>query len=165
MRVGVGVAILALALALALAVAGALGSGARAVMSDDPPIVAKDPRYLEAERAVKAQDYRRAIQLLVPVAERNPADPDTHSLLGFSHRKLGDFDRAMIHYRRALELDPDHLGANEYQGELYLELKDLAKAEERLQRLARIAACRGACEEFRDLKRAIDRYKAAAPRG
>ena len=159
MRARLGVAIL-----LALAAAGALGSGAGAVISDDPPIVAKDPRYLEAERAVKAKDYRRAILLLVPVAERNPADPDTHNLLGFSHRKLGDFGRAMIHYRRALELDPDHLGANEYQGELYLELKDLAKAEERLQRLAKMAACRGTCEEFRDLKRAIERYKAAAPR-
>ena len=50
---------------------------------------------------------------------------------------LGDKAKAMTYYTKALNLEPNHLGANEYMGELYLELNDLAKAEERLADLVR----------------------------
>ena len=65
---------------------------------------------------------------------------------------------AFDYYRRALAIEPRHLGANEYLGELYLETGELAKAEERLRELA--IACPSGCEERDELSEAIDAYKA-----
>ena len=36
--------------------------------------------------------------------------------------KSDDFDNAAKYYKKALELDPEHLGAIEYQGEMYVDL-------------------------------------------
>jgi hypothetical protein len=70
---------------------------------------------------------------------------------------LGDTGKAFEHYRIALKIDPKHRGANEYLGELYLETDQLVKAEERLKVLDK--ACRWGCEEYDDLKEAIEKYK------
>ncbi len=67
---------------------------------------------------------------------------------------------ALAHYGRALELEPEHRGANEYLGELYLDLGQLAKAEERLQVLDK--ACFFGCEEYSELKAKIEAYMAQA---
>jgi len=56
-----------------------------------------------------------------------------------------------------LAIDPEHRGANEYLGELYLQTNDLAKAKERLNKLDDI--CYFGCEEFDDLKSAIAAYE------
>ena len=50
----------------------------------------------------------------------------------------------------------NHRGANEYLGELYLELKQLDKAQERLNVLS--TACNG-CEEYTELKEKVDAFK------
>ena len=44
-----------------------------------------------------------------------------------------DFDNAAKYYKKALELDPEHLGAIEYQGEMYV---DLGQKENALNNLA-----------------------------
>jgi tetratricopeptide (TPR) repeat protein len=67
-------------------------------------------------------------------------------------RKTGHPDQALDYYSRALAQKPDHLDANEYLGELYLELKQPAKAQERLAVLEK--AC-GDCEEYQELKEKI----------
>ncbi|MFO1350081.1 MAG: tetratricopeptide repeat protein [Gammaproteobacteria bacterium] len=105
-----------------------------------------------AEQAIEAKDFAKAIAVLKPLADAGKADADVFNLLGFSHRKLGQYDIALDYYQRALALDPKHKGANEYLGELYVETKQLAKAEERLKILASICAD---CEEYRELKEAI----------
>jgi hypothetical protein len=66
--------------------------------------------------------------------------------------------KAMTYYTKALNKEPKHLGANEYMGELYLEMNNLPKAEERLAVLK--GAC-GNCEEFEDLDGQIKDYKKA----
>ena len=58
-----------------------------------------------------------------------------------------------------MRIAPEHRGALEYSGELLLMKADLAKAEQRLAALAR--ACAARCEEYADLKKAVERYKAA----
>ena len=63
----------------------------------------------------------------------------------------------MRHYQAALRIKPNHRGANEYLGELYLELGRLEEAEERLKVLD--AACKFRCEEYQDLEEAIASYK------
>lgn len=67
----------------------------------------------------------------------------------------------MIYYRKALDIDPGHKGALEYQGELYVELGQIDKATENLEKLNRI--CSSGCEEQEDLKAAID--QAQKPKG
>jgi tetratricopeptide (TPR) repeat protein len=79
--------------------------------------------------------------------------------LGYSHRKLGHFDESLVWYQKALAANPNHRGANEYLGELYLQMGDLAKAEERLNKLDDL--CFFGCEEYDDLKQEIAEYKAA----
>ncbi len=74
-------------------------------------------------------------------------------MLGFSFRKTKDFSRAERNYKRALRLDPEHKGALEYMGELYLETKRREKAEELLARLEKL--CPGGCEELEDLRAAF----------
>lgn len=112
-----------------------------------------------AERAVKAADYARAIGLLKKVIVEEPNNADAYNYLGFSHRNLKQFDDAFAAYQKALAINPDHRGANEYLGELYLKIGKLAEAKERLKKLDEI--CTFGCREFDDLKQAIKAYEAA----
>ena len=68
--------------------------------------------------------------------------------MGFASRKAGALEQAATFYRAALAADPDHLGALEYQGELFLMTGDRAGAE---ANLARLGALCGTCEEQADL--------------
>lgn len=148
------------ALALAAGLFAVLAAPAPILaMGGDSPSVAKaaeNPDYANGKKAVDEKDYQVAINHLTRSAEKNPKDADTQNLLGFSHRKLGNFDKAFEHYRLALTIDPKHRGAHEYIGEAYLETKQLAKAEEHLKALENLCAI---CAERRDLDRAIKDYK------
>ena len=136
-----------------------------AMMSTDPAPAAKSRSYTEGERAVKAKEYAKAIPLLEKALMDDVRDADASNLLGYSYRKTGNTQSALAYYQRALQLNPNHKGANEYLGQLYVELKDLPKAEERLAKLAQLCPP-ATCEEYRDLKQSIDQAKAggAAPR-
>lgn len=114
--------------------------------------------FAKGEKAVKAGDYKSAVRYLKKAAKSDPNNADVQNLLGYSYRKLGKTDKAFKHYNLALNLDPRHRGANEYLGELYLETDQLDKAEERLEVLDKV--CAGGCEEYDDLKEAIEKYKA-----
>ena len=80
-------------------------------------------------------------------------------MLGYSYRKVGSFDKSMEHYQRALKIDSSHRYAHEYLGELYLDLNQLDNAEKQLAALKKACPFFGKCEEFEDLKKAIDAYK------
>lgn len=140
-------ALLTLSLASAAFAAGSSSSSTRSTSSTD---------YDRAVAAVKAATYPRAVGLLEGVVRAEPRNADAWNYLGFSHRKLRQFDAAMTAYRKALAIDPRHRGANEYLGELYLDLGDVAKARVQLERLDK--ACTFGCEEYDDLKAAIARY-------
>ena len=124
---------------------------------------AGDNTYRDAVKAVEAKQYRTAIDLLDKVIEKKPNNPDALNYLGFSHRKLGEYGIAVTYYKRALALEPSHRGANEYLGEAYVELGNIPAAEERLTALAKI--CGTDCNEYRDLKAAIDAGRAKAKQG
>jgi tetratricopeptide (TPR) repeat protein len=142
-------------------VAGAILAAvpAFAMMSTDPAPAAKSRNYTEGERLVKAKDYAKAIPLLERALSDDVRDADATNLLGYSYRKMGNTQSALAYYQRALQLNPNHKGANEYLGQLYVELKDLPKAEERLAKLAQLCPP-ATCEEYRDLKQSIDQAKA-----
>jgi tetratricopeptide (TPR) repeat protein len=81
-------------------------------------------------------------------------------MLGYSYRKLGTFDKSMEHYQKALKIDSSHRSAHEYLGELYLDMNQPANAEKQLQELKRACPFFGRCEEYDDLKEAIEKHRA-----
>lgn len=150
-----------LAFLLQPAIGHAAGGGGdedtEASSSNNNPTV--DDLIDEAEDNIDDEEYWEAIALLEQVRAQEPDNADVLNYLGYSHRKLGDHVTALDFYTAALAQEPNHLGANEYLGELYLEMKDLSKAEERLAVLA--TACDSDCEEYEDLAEEIAAYKAA----
>ena len=131
-------------------------------MDSDPLNVLKpaSPSLEAGRKAVEEKDFKSALGHLTRAAKETPEDADVHNLLGYSYRKLGQFDKAMEHYRLALEFDSNHRGAHEYIGELYLEIGQLANAERQLQALRGACPWFGGCPEYDDLREAIDKYKA-----
>ena len=87
-------------------------------------------------------------------------DPDVLNYLGYAHRKLDRFEASLAYYEQALRIDPDHRGANEYLGELYVELGQIELARQQLQKLGRL--CPFGCAEIEDLRRRIDTRVVAA---
>jgi Flp pilus assembly protein TadD len=146
-------------LIVALGVALAMGaSAARALdsdSSDQPAETAAD--YERGVKAVRAGNYAAALPLLEKVVGKRPRDADAWNFIGYSHRKLKRYDQALVSYRKALAIKPEHRGANEYLGELYLETGKPAKAKERLKVLN--SACLFGCEEYDELKAAIAAYE------
>ena len=103
----------------------------------------------------KALDrYTKAQKLLIKSNEDKPLQADTLNYLGFSTRKLGDFDNGEKYYLLGLEIKPDHKGINEYLGELYVATGRLDLAKERLKILEN---CN--CEEYQELKEVIEGTK------
>ena len=114
---------------------------------------ATDAPDLTAVRAkIDAKDYQGALADLRDLAQ-DVQQADVYNLLGFTLRKTGDYETALTYYSKALELKPDHKGAHEYLGELYVETGHLDKAKEQLASLQQL--CPNGCEELEDLQRAI----------
>jgi Flp pilus assembly protein TadD len=119
-----------------------------------------NPNVVAGRKAIDAKDYKAAVGHLTKAVQELPKDADAHTLLAYSYRKLGTFDKSMEHYQTALKLDPDHRSAHEYLGELYLDMNQPANAEKQLAALKKACPFLGKCEEYDDLKEAIDKYKA-----
>jgi Flp pilus assembly protein TadD len=129
--------------------------------SDGPAATSGNTAYDQAVKLVDAQDYKGAVALLSGFVGTDPTNADAWNYLGYSERKLGNFPSALAAYGKALALQPEHRGANEYLGELYLQMGDLAKAKQRLAVLDK--ACWLPCDEYTELKGQIDAYEAGRP--
>jgi tetratricopeptide (TPR) repeat protein len=111
--------------------------------------------YEEGRGLAKAGQYEWALEVLGAVV--NQDDPKVLNYVGYSHRKMGDFETGMGYYKKALALNPDYVLAREYLGEGYVAngQVDLAKAQ-----LAEIEKrCGTTCEEYRDLAEEIEKVK------
>ncbi len=116
-----------------------------------------NPDYAAAEKLIKEWKYSEAIPLLQKVVKDDPKSADGFNQLGYAHRKLNKLPEARTHYAKALELAPEHKGALEYQGELFLMLDDLKSAEANLAKLDKL--CFFGCTEHSELKKAVAEYK------
>ena len=102
----------------------------------------------EPERARAA--FRRALEI----------DPEfAPALAGLATltANTGDLDASLKSYKTALRLDRKHLGANAYIGELYLMMNNLSKANKYLKKLNKYC---GDCEQYQDLKAAVEQHQA-----
>jgi tetratricopeptide (TPR) repeat protein len=110
------------------------------------------PDLTSVRAKVKAKDFKGAIAELGPLMESNQ-HADVYNYYAFSLRKTGDLTSAATYYRKALDFDANHLGALEYQGELFVELGQIDKAKANLAKL--VLLCPNGCEEREDLEKAI----------
>ncbi len=102
----------------------------------------------KAEKANKR--YMKAQKLLIKSNKSKPNKADTLNYLGFTTRKLGDFETGEKYYLQGLAIEPNHIGINEYLGELYVATNRIDLANERLKILE---SCN--CKEYDSLKQII----------
>ena len=96
------------------------------------------------DRATKL--YSKALKKLEKAYKSDKNNPDILNYMGFTSRKIGNFEVAEKYYLEGLKINPNHNGINEYLGELYVQTNRIEKAKERLDVLKN---CN--CEEFKDL--------------
>ncbi len=108
-------------------------------------------KYEKKGKLEKAQkSFAKAQKLLIKSNEKKPGKADTLNYLGFTTRKLGDFENGEKYYLQGLAIDPKHKGINEYLGELYVATNRHNLA---VERLGVLEGCN--CEEYDQLKAVI----------
>jgi tetratricopeptide (TPR) repeat protein len=126
-------------------------SGVDACLDGNSASLSDEDLYLAAGDLVLKARYADALPLLFRIRDRN--DPQVLNLIGYSTRKLGDVDKGIDYYHRALAIDPNYTKARQYLGEAYLLKDDVAKAKEQLMEIA--DRCGGPCEDYELLVTAI----------
>ena len=112
-------------------------------------------KYEKKGKVEKAQKrYAKAQKLLLKSIDKKPLQADTLNYLGFTTRKLGDYEGGEEFYLQGLQIEPNHTGINEYLGELYVVTNRMDMAKERLEVLK---TCN--CEEYGELKEIIEGTK------
>ncbi len=106
----------------------------------------------EARAQIDSENWTAALATLSGVIAEDPSNADALNLMGYASRKSGALDQAEQFYDAALAIDPNHLGALEYQGELFIMTGRIDMAKANLEKLA--ALC-GGCEEQADLAEAL----------
>ena len=118
-------------------------------------IIKSAKKYEKKGKTEKANKrYEKAQKLLIVSNKKKPLQANTLNYLGFTTRKLGDYENGEKYYLLGLEIDPSHKGINEYLGELYVVTNRIDLAKERLNVLEN---CN--CEEYGELKEIIDGTK------
>ena len=103
--------------------------------------------------------FRRALERGERALSIDSTYHEAWNLVGYSARKLKNYDRAVTAYQRCLKLKPDYAPAREYLGEAYLEMGKLDLAREQLAAIDALKAP----EEARTLNGAIETWQKAHP--
>ena len=146
-------------LALAPAAVLAMGSSSSDDSSSSSSSASSAPpsEYKMGVAAIEAQDWEKAKKHMAAAINEDANNADAFNYLGYARRKSGDYDGALKAYQVALDLDPKHKGAHEYIGQAYLEMGNVAKAEQHLDQLDSI--CTFGCAEYTSLKQAVAKAK------
>lgn len=131
-----------------------------ASVKDEVPFRA-DSGLTKAEYFLATQKYAQAIDEAQSVLKRHPKDGDALTYMGFAYHRLGDKEKAVEFFDRALAVSPRHLGANKYRADLYLESGNIPRAFEQLQVLRSVCGAAD-CEEINELERAINAAKSGS---
>ncbi len=120
-----------------------------------PSVAAKNvnTELTKIRSLIAANNFSAALSALKVADKAFPNNADINNLLGYSARNLKQYKPAATYYVKALKIDPNHLGALEYQGELFMLTKKTSDAKKNLAKLKSL--CGVNCEEYLDLKKAI----------
>ena len=109
-----------------------------------------ETQYFASVALINNGEYQTAFDQLTLTAAAAGPHPDITTYQGYTQRKLGNYDVAKSYYALALAVDPNHKGANEYLGELYVETGEMEKAKTQLAKLEEI--CSFGCIEENELR-------------
>jgi len=120
-----------------------------------PSVAAKNvnTELTKIRSLIAVKNFSAALSALKVADKDFPNNADINNLLGYSARNLKQYKPAATYYVKALRIDPNHLGALEYQGELFMLTKKTSDAKKNLAKLKSL--CGVNCEEYIDLKKAI----------
>jgi Flp pilus assembly protein TadD len=127
------------------------GAGDSSATEAEAPVSADEQLYADGKAQAEAGQYDLAIATLSKIT--NQDDPKVLNYIGYSHRKAGRLEIAIVTYKKAIGLDPGFVQARAYLGEGYIALGQmgLAKAE-----LAEIKTrCGESCPEYQQLAEAL----------
>jgi tetratricopeptide (TPR) repeat protein len=108
--------------------------------------------YAQAKAVVDSGNYAAALPMLVSLTTADPKNADAWNLMGFSYRMLNQLGPSNAAYLKVLAINPNHLGALEYQGELFI---TQGKIKEAKANYAKLQGLCGTCEEAADLEKAL----------
>jgi Flp pilus assembly protein TadD len=108
--------------------------------------------YDEAKAMVGEGNFAAALPKLITLTKEDPKNADAWNLLGFTYRKLGQLADSDKAYMTVLKINPNHLGAREYQGELFITTGKLDQAKANLAKLQTLC---GKCEQYEDLAKSL----------
>lgn len=102
----------------------------------------EDPAFLQGYRTAYATIYERneyaaAIDQLKALGQDDRAD--VANLIGYSYRKLGNYELASVWYERALKADPNHVRTWQYYGLWQVEQGNREQAKHHLARIEALA--------------------------
>ena len=117
-----------------------------------------DPKFLAAYRTAyttiyDSHDYTSAIDQLKSLKRDDVAD--VANLIGYSYRKLGDYQSSKVYYELALKDDPNHVRTWQYFGLWQLEQGNREQAQYHLNKIASLAGTDSS--EYRSLAAALDK--------
>jgi tetratricopeptide (TPR) repeat protein len=117
-----------------------------------------DPKFLAAYRTAYTtiydkNDYKDAIGQLKSLKRDDVAD--VANLIGYSYRKLGDYQSSKVYYEIALKDDPNHVRTWQYYGLWQLEQGNREQAQYHLNKIASLAGTDSS--EYRSLAAALDK--------
>jgi len=140
--------------ALAIDSGGGGGGGSSSSSSSSSSSASRSAPSIEEARArIDQGRCTAALRILNQLVELQPNNADVYNLIGFCLREKGRYGQAEQYYLKALQIDPNHLGANEYLGELYVKTGHLDQARQRLAVLQQVC---GSCEAYDELAEAIE---------
>ena len=123
-------------------------SSKKSLYADAVKLVKRAGKLEKKQKTEKAKKlYAQAFKKLEKAYKSDKKNPDVLNYMGFTTRKVGNFDKAEKYYLEGLKINPNHNGINEYLGELYVQTNRIDKANERL---AVLKNCN--CDEYNELE-------------
>ena len=123
-------------------------SNKKSLYDDAIKLVKRAGKLEKKEKLDKAKKlYSQAFSKLEKAHKSDKKNPDILNYMGYTTRKVGNFDQAEKFYLQGLKIKPNHNGINEYLGELYVQTNQIDKANERL---AVLKNCN--CDEYNELQ-------------
>ncbi len=123
-------------------------SSKETLYEDAVKLVKRAGKLEKKDKSDKAKKlYAQAFDKLEKAYKSDKKNPDILNYMGFTTRKIGNFEKAEKFYLEGLSLKPNHNGINEYLGELYVQTNRIDKANERLEVLKN---CN--CKEYSELE-------------
>ncbi|HEX7725096.1 MAG TPA: tetratricopeptide repeat protein [Rhizomicrobium sp.] len=114
--------------------------------------------YATALRLMHSGQYEDALPYLNSALSDRPRSANLLDKLGYAQRMAGDLPDALANLQKALVIDPDHRGAHQHLGELYLAMHEPTSADAQMAELNRL--CPDGCDEKDALTKAISEYRA-----